>query len=347
MPSLQLQADHPDGLTLDFGGPRYVPRCYDGGNNFAKLDPEQCAFETARVAVVPLPYDSTCSARGGMREGPGRILQASWWIDCFHPHLQFDPCEVGIATLDDVHPHMGGPRHTIERIAQTCWNVLQYDKFLVTLGGEHTVTVGVCAALAAQFGPFSILQLDAHLDLRDQWEDTPWNHACVMRRMAEILTAVGGDGPRLLAQVGIRNVSPDEFAYLQTEQLAPFYARDLHERVAPQWQDEVLARLGPNVFITVDLDGFDPSVIPAVGTPEPGGLYWQQVVPLLRRVFRERHVLALDVNELCPIAGQNVSEVATARLIAECLAYKFAGEAHWRNWGVAHKSPGSGMVPPR
>lgn len=332
MTKLRILADHADGLTLDFTADRHAPRCYDGGNNFAKLDRDACAFETARVAVVPLPYDSTCSARGGMREGPGRLLQASWWIDCFHPHLQFDPCEVGIATLDDVHPHMAGPRHTVERIAHTCWNVLQHDKFLVTLGGEHTVTVGVCAALAAKFGPFSILQLDAHLDLRDQWEDTPWNHACVMRRMAEILTDVGGDGPRLLAQVGIRNVSQDEFAYVQREQLAPFYARELHERLTAQWVDEVLARLGPNVFVTVDLDGFDPSVIPAVGTPEPGGLTWTQGVSLLRKVFRERNVIALDVNELCPIAGQNVSEVAAARLIAECLAYKFAPIDSWQRW---------------
>ncbi|MSQ82302.1 MAG: agmatinase [Myxococcales bacterium] len=319
-------------LSWDDSVAAQVPRCYDGGANFGRLDRDQCQFSGAQVVVIPLPYDSTCSARGGMREGPARILQASWWIDFYHSHLRFDPADVGIATLDDVHPHMAGPQQHIERIAQTCWNALQFNKFLVTLGGEHTVTVGVCAALVRKFGPFSILQIDAHLDLRDQWEDTPWNHACVMRRMAELVTAAGGDGPRSLVQVGIRNVSSDEQAYLDERGLQPFFARDLHATSQQVWIEQILERLGPRVFVTVDLDGFDPSVIPAVGTPEPGGLYWQQVVAVLEQVFRRRQVIALDVNELCPIAGQNVSEVATARLIAECLAYQFAPPAAWKRW---------------
>jgi len=312
--------------------PAVRPRCYDGGANFGRLDAQACAFDTARVAVVPLPYDSTCSARGGMREGPGRILQASWWIDFFHSHLRFDPAEVGIATLDDVHPHMAGPREHIARIAQACDHALSFDKFLVTLGGEHTVSVGVCAALARKFGPFSVLQIDAHLDLRDQWEDTPWNHACVMRRMAELLAAAGGDGPGSLVQVGIRNVCQDEQAYLDDHGMRPFFARDVHETPTKQWVQAAVDRLGPRVFVTVDLDGFDPSVIPAVGTPEPGGLSWSQGTALLREVFRQRDVIALDVNELCPIAGQNVSEVAAARLIAECLAYRFAPADAWKRW---------------
>lgn len=330
--SLQLLAGQPTALHLEFADDPPLPRCYDGGANFGRLDSDQCAFESAQIAVVPLPYDSTCSARGGMREGPARILQASWWVDLFHSHLQFDPSDVGIATLDDLHPHMAGPHRQIERIAQTCWAALQRDKFLVTLGGEHTVTVGVCAALAAKFGAFSILQIDAHLDLRDQWEDTPWNHACVMRRMAEINAAVGGPGPASLVQVGIRNVCQDEHAYVAEHGLRPLFARDIHESGGTAWQDDAVARLGERVLVTIDLDGFDPSVVPAVGTPEPGGLLWPQVTGLLEKVFRQREVIALDVNELCPVAGQNVSEVAAARLIGECLAYKFAPADAWTRW---------------
>jgi len=326
---ITLAPHHPDRLELTFAASARPPRCYDGGPNFARLLGDQCAFGPAAVAVIPLPYDGTCSARGGMREGPARLLQASWWIDCFHPDLQWDPCEVGIATLDEVHPHMGGPARMVERIAQVCWNVLQHGKFPVTIGGEHTVTVGACAALAAHCGPFSILQLDAHLDLRDSWEDSPFNHACVMRRMIECVDAVGGDGARSIVQVGIRNVSADELEFVHDRGMRPFYARHLHGRPAALWHAEVLARLGPKVFVTIDLDGFDPSVIPAVGTPEPGGLLWHDVIPLLREVFRTRDVIGLDVNELCPIAGQNVSEVAAARLIAECLAWKFAPADAW------------------
>jgi len=303
--------------------PEPVPACLTYGN-FGFLDPPQSDYATAQIAVLPLPYDSTTSFKSGTRAGPRAILDASWGIDLLDEETGFDPGELGIATLAPVHPHMAGPEFEIHRITDACQSPLDDGKFLVTIGGEHTVSVGVCRALVDRFGPFSILQIDAHLDLRDSWEDTRWNHACVMRRMAEMLTAAGGDGPRLLAQVGMRNVSPDEWAYLRQEGLQPFWAREVVPDRSHAWIDRVLARLGERVFVTIDLDGFDPSVIPGVGTPEPGGLLWWDAVALFRRVFRERDVIALDVNELRPVPGEPASDIAAARLIAKLLAFKFA-----------------------
>jgi agmatinase len=197
----------------------------------------------------------------------------------------------------------------IERVAG---QVLDAGKFLVTLGGEHSITPALAGAAAARHAGLSVLQIDAHADLRDSYLDERHSHACAMRRTIEHAPIV---------QVGIRNMSEEEVRALPGLRTTVFY--DWNMRADPQWIDKVLAALSDTVYITIDLDGLDPALMPAVGTPEPGGLSWRELVTLLRRTFETRRVVACDVVELCPIPGLASPNFVAARLVYKLLTYQF------------------------
>jgi agmatinase len=277
--------------------------------NFASLDEEYASFERARVVVLPVPYDSTVSARAGTRDGPRAIIEASEDMELFDVGLGIEPYRHGIHTLPELAPHTGSPDAMAQRIEDVVGELLDQRKFVVTLGGEHTVAVGAVRAHAKRAPRFSVLALDAHSDMRDEYLDSKYNHACTLRRAHEVAP---------VTQVGLRSASVEDAALIRDEGLA-FYSP---ARLRAAGADDVVRHLSDDVYITIDLDAFDPSEMSAVGTPEPGGLHWDEVSELLTAVTASKRVVGFDVTELSPSLGPR----SCAQLAAK-LTYRLIGLA--------------------
>lgn len=288
---------------------------FKAGYNFLGLAEEDSSYEEAKAVIIPVPYDSTTSYRAGTREGPFAILTASRQVELYDLDLQCEPLMSGVHTLPELEPDMQGPAATLANIENAVRAVVADGKFPVMLGGEHSITTAPIKAIKEKYGDsLSVLQLDAHSDLRDSYENTPFNHASVMRRVYDLAE---------ITQVGIRNTCRDEIDFIRSvSHDGIFWA---HEINGPDlsWIDRVLKRLGENVYITIDLDAFDPSIMPAVGTPEPGGMLWYQTLHLLNRVIDEKNVVGFDVVELCPIPGNIASDFMAAKLVFKMLGRIF------------------------
>lgn len=276
---------------------------------FAGLSSPHPSLASSRVVVLPVPYDSTSEYKSGAREGPRAILDASAYLELYDHELDAEIHLVGIHTLPELEPVMSGPEPTIQRVYQAAKGVLQQDKLLVMLGGEHSLTLGPVRACCEKYSDLSVLQLDAHADLRDSYQGTPFSHACVMRRVWELCPVI---------QVGLRSLSREERDFLQEERSKPLYTgRPLDTNNV----ERVVSALSPHVYVTIDLDVFDPSVMAAVGTPEPGGLGWEQVLTLLRAVARRRSIVGFDVVELCPREGPSSCAFLAAKLTYKLIGY--------------------------
>lgn len=284
---------------------------------FMHLDAADTAFETARVVVVPVPFDGTTCYRPGTREGPQAIIDASRNLELYDAELRRSPYRVGIHTLRAVEPVMGNAAGMVDRIEQVTGHLLDQDKFVVTLGGDHLTSIGVVRAFAKRHPGLSVLQIDAHADLREEYEGSPLSSATIMRRVLDVC-------PRT-AQVGIRSLSEPEARLVEERKLPMWLASDIHAqtlRGQRGWIDEVVAALGDEVYVTIDIDAFDPSLVPGTGTPEPGGLTWYDVIDLLAAVTARKRVVGGDVVELSPLVEGHVSPVVGAKLV-----YKLIGMA--------------------
>ena len=279
------------------------------------LPQDRAAYDAARVVIVPVPYDATLSYRPGSRLGPRAIIEASRNVEVYDLELDRDPSIVGIHTLDEVEPDMRGPALMVGKVQEMVKSLLADGKFVVMLGGEHSLTSGAVAAHKAKFEHLSVLQIDAHLDLREEYEGTPYSHACVMRRIYDLCEFV---------QVGIRSGCGEEYAFAKKKKLRPFFAHELD--CGGKWMEEALGRLSENVYVTIDLDGLDPAVVPAVGTPEPGGLSWFDTLKFLRKVCDKRTVVGADVMELSPIPGNVQGDFAAAKLVYKLIGYVFGAQ---------------------
>lgn len=279
--------------------------------NFLGLPQRYCDYARSRFVVLPIPYDSTTSFQTGTREGPAAIIRASQQVELFDEELEAECHKAGVATLDPLTPNMSGPEAMHEDIFQTARHVVRDGKFLFGLGGEHSISSGLVRAVMTRHKRLSVLQIDAHLDLRDTWEKSKHSHACVMRRIVDL-------GARIVP-VGIRNISLEEHRFLKRRKIEPVTARQCHSD--DDWLDRVLNALSETVYVTIDIDGFDPSFAPGTGTPEPGGLDWYQVTGLLRLVAAEKNVVAADITEVMPIPGQAVTEFLAARLAYKLITY--------------------------
>jgi len=277
---------------------------------FLGIGPPHCAYETASAAVLPVPFEATTTYGKGTGRGPQAIVDASHQVELYDEELRRETYRLGVATLPAVE--VGGLPYerASERIAEAARRVLADDKLLVALGGEHSITPPLVEAAASICGPLTVLQLDAHADLRETYDGTPHSHACAMRRVTERHPAV---------QVGIRSLSADEAVLIEKGGHHVFFAHQMV--VNPGWTERALGLLRGNVYLTIDLDYFDPSLVPAVGTPEPGGPGWYETLSFLRRVAAQCRIVALDVVELCPITGQVVSEFTAAKLIYRLIGY--------------------------
>ncbi len=286
---------------------------------FVSPPAEYAAYERARVVVLPVPYDSTTTARAGARDGPAAIIAASEDMEVYDVALGYEPYRWGIHTLPELAPDSGSAEATIARVEEVVAELLADGKFVVTLGGEHTVSVGAVRAHARRVPELSVFAIDAHADLRDSYLDSPYNHACTLRRILEVAP---------IMQVGLRSAEAEEAALIRERKLN-FYSPQAYRKLrgGPR---EVAERLSDAVYVTIDLDGLDPSQMAAVGTPEPGGLLWDEVVGLLTAVVSKEpalseakgRIVGFDVTELAPAEGPR----ACAQLAAK-LAYRLIGLA--------------------
>jgi agmatinase len=290
-------------------------------HNFLGLDEEAADFERARVVILPVPYEATTSFGAGTGSGPGAIVEASRYIELYDQELDNEPFEVGIATLPALSLTGAGPEQAIGELRAAYDRILDAgpDKFIIALGGEHSISSAPILAwadrLRQQGKRLSVLQIDAHTDLRDEYEGSPYSHAAVMSRVKDSVEIVA---------VGIRAITSEEMQLVRrSENIHVFLADNIH--AGEEWMDDVLSRLGEDVYITFDVDGFDPSPVPATGTPEPGGLQWYPVMKLLRRVFEERTVHSVDIVELAPIPGYPAADFLVAKLAYKMIGYKFIG----------------------
>jgi agmatinase len=283
-------------------------------HTFGAIDPEDYPYEKSKIAVLPIPYEATTSFGRGTGGGPREIIQASRYMELYDDETKQDVSERGIYTLPDVASVVSSPADMVEGIYEAAKSVLEDDKFLVSLGGEHTITPPLVKAHLEKHAGLSVLQIDAHADLRDSYEGSKYSHACAMRRVLELTRAV---------QVGIRSISAEEVGALPSLPTRLVHAHEI--RSNPNWRDEVVEALIGPVYVTIDLDGLDPSIMPAVGTPEPGGLDWYQVCELLKEVATRHDVVGFDVNELAPIPGLTAPNFLAAKLVYKLLSHVFVG----------------------
>lgn len=286
--------------------------------NFGGLSKEILESRNPRYSVLPVPYDLTASYISGMRNGPRAIIDASTHMELYDDELKCEPYEAGIETLPSLEATAIGPEEMIRRVREATSEILRSKRIPVILGGEHSITLGMVQALLEKYPKMSVLQLDAHADMRDTYQDTPFNHACVARRISELCPIV---------QVGIRSLSVEESEFLRGEakagkkartKIATHYASEVIKGIS--W-DKVFKGLTDEVCITVDLDVFDPAIMPATGTPEPGGLGWYDVLGILRKAISKKKIVGFDVVELCPIPGNIAPDFLSAKLVYKMMGY--------------------------
>jgi agmatinase len=283
--------------------------------NFGGLPDEHSQYATSRAVIFPVPLERTTSYEHGTRNGPAAILAASRNMELYDEELELEPYKkIGIHTLPAIDTADGTLDEVISEIFTAQLALLEDDKFTVALGGEHSLTPPLVSATAKKFKNLSVLQIDAHADLRDEYQGNPASHACAMRRVVEVCPAV---------QVGIRSLSVEEAQAIPHLRTSVYWAKDIARAPMKSWIAKVLADLSPNVYLTIDLDGFDPAFVPATGTPEPGGLDWMQVTSLIRAVADHKKIVGMDVVELLPQPGDHASDFLAAKLVYKCLGYIF------------------------
>ncbi len=276
---------------------------------FAGLEPPYSDLQQARTVILPVPYDSTSEWRSGSRRGPQAIIDASQYLELYDLELDREIYKVGISTLPQVEPLLSSPQDMIDRVCKVVKSLIQKEKLVVLLGGEHSLSLGAVRAFKDVFPELSVLQLDAHADLRDEYLGTKYGQACIMRRIFELCP---------ISQVGVRSLSWKEKQFLTQRKLRPFYMSDLTSGTASL--DQIVDSLSEDVYVTIDVDVLDPSIMPAVGTPEPHGMSWRQILDIMESVTLRKHVVGFDLMEFCPGEGPG----SCAYLLAK-LAYKLVG----------------------
>jgi agmatinase len=285
--------------------------------NFGSLPEEYSTVENAKVVVVPVPYDRTSTWLRGADKGPAAIVEASGHMELYDIETDSEVYRQGIFTAQAIDGALL-PDDMVRIVRTRVRDYIEKDKFTVVVGGEHAVSIGSIWAHVEKNPGTTVLQLDAHLDLRDEYDGSKYNHACVMARVREFCPIV---------QVGIRSMDSCERQRMEQENI--FFAKDIYPRSclrqeeAGGWVSKVIERLSDKVYITIDLDVFDPAIMPSTGTPEPGGLQWYEVLGLLRAVCEQKSVVGFDVTELCPNERNKAPDFLAAKLIYKLLSYKY------------------------
>ena len=278
--------------------------------NFGGIDPAYPTFEEAAFVVIPIPYDLTSTYQSGSRRGPHAILEASGNMELYDEELCKETYLTGIYTLSPLESDARGPGEMVHVIRHATADVLAHNKIPVILGGEHSISFGVVQAMREKFPGISVLQLDAHADLRNYYQCSPYSHASVGRRISELCP---------LIQAGIRSMSAEEAAFMKESTIRTFSADFILEEQL--WWEKIAETLSGDVYITIDIDVLDPSIMPATGTPEPGGIYWKDILRLVRAVSSRCRVRGFDVVELSPIPGMVAPDFLAAKLVYRIIGY--------------------------
>jgi len=283
--------------------------------NYMGLEEEYSSFKKAKAVIFQAPYDKTTTYIHGAAKGPAAIIDASRYMERFDDELNQETFKAGIHTMDALPLENLSSEDMVEKVYAQALELFKANKFPVLLGGEHTVSIGAVKAAKEIYPDLSVLQLDAHYDLRDLYFGSKLNHGCVARRISEICPIV---------QTGTRSLSREEKDFLASGangRVKTISVYDILEM--PLWKDNVSNSLSEHVYITIDLDVFDPSMVPGTGTPEPGGLGWYEALSLLKEVTKDKKVIGFDVVELCPMEGNITSDFLAAKLIYRLLGYIF------------------------
>ncbi|MDQ5985145.1 MAG: agmatinase [Syntrophus sp. SKADARSKE-3] len=278
--------------------------------NFGGLDSEYRAYETAMFAVLPVPYDLTSTYQSGSRQGPAAILAASANMELYDEELEQETYRKGIYTAPPVDIDSRGPEYMMSSVERAVSDLLAGGKIPVMLGGEHSISFGAVCAMKKVYPKISVLHFDAHADMRDTYQGSPYSHACVARRIHDICPIV---------QVGIRSMSTPEAAFMKEKQVKTFSADFVLDE--PNWIDIVSAHLSGDLYVSIDLDALDPAFMPATGTPEPGGISWRHILKLLQTVAKKCSVRGFDVVELSPLAGMVAPDFLAAKMIYRIMGY--------------------------
>lgn len=299
---------------------RNFPDLFSTPHNFAGLTSPYADFKTATVVVLPVPYDSTTEWHSGTREGPQAIISASQYLELYDIELGREIYQIGIHTLPEIEPILSSPENMIQRVYHVARDLCQQGKFITMLGGEHSLSLGVVRALKETVEDLCVLQLDAHADLRDEYTGTKYSHACVMRRIFELCPIV---------QVGIRSLSQEEQQFIEENNVPSFHLSTSGSVTASP--EQIAYSLSQNVYISIDLDVFDPSIMSAVGTPEPGGMQWHEVLHLLKSICLHKHIVGFDLVELCPREGPSSCAFLAAKLAYKLMGYAFPDDFQQRS----------------
>jgi len=277
-------------------------------NNFGFLEKEFSDYKKSRFVILSVPYEGTVSYGKGASKGPAAIIKASQNMELYDEELDKENYKEGICTLKPLKAE-STPKKMVDSIEKASDKIIKDNKFPIMLGGEHSISTGLIRALKKKYKDLSVLQLDAHADLRQEYEGQPYSHASIMARTRELAKAV---------QVGIRSLSVEESKWIKKENLPIFWARDIYDN--EKWFDKAIEKLSNNVFITIDLDVFDPSIMSATGTPEPGGLDWYIIIKFLKQVCKKKNIVGFDVVELAPTKNHSCDFLA-AKLVYKLIGY--------------------------
>lgn len=275
--------------------------------NYAGIPDKYSRIDDAKVVLIPVPYDGTSSWQKGADKGPDAFLEASENMELYDIETKSEVYKKGIYLAPAVTED-SSPEKMVDTVYKTVKNYIKQEKFVTIFGGEHSVSIGTIRAFNESFEDLTVVQLDAHADLRPEYEGSTCNHACALHEASKKTN---------LLQVGIRSMDASEVEHMDENQV--YFAHDLYE----DWQDDAIGQMTPNVFITIDLDAFDPSILPSTGTPEPGGLFWYETLEFLKMMFKKKNVVGFDIVELCPNENEKSSDFLAAKLYYKMLSYKF------------------------
>ena len=276
--------------------------------NFLALPPEQAALDSAAAVLIPVPIDSTTSFRSGSRYGPSAIIAASAALEDYDLELGIDVAELGIHTAPPLEPHVGDPQAMAQRVQAAISHYAAMGKLTGVLGGDHSAAIGSALAWRERHPDLSVLYIDAHADLRDEYQGAGWGHGSAARRISEHCP---------VSLVGVRTLAIEERDYIQATGIPTWY----WPPSGSGYIDDIIVGLGPQVYVSVDLDALDPSEMAAVGTPEPGGMRWLDLLTLLRQVADARPIVGFDVCELAPNEGPAANAYTAAKLVQKLIAY--------------------------
>lgn len=274
---------------------------------------EDMDYNSSKIIVLPIPYDNTTSYKTGAREGPRAIIDASRYLESYNEELDTDISKIGIFTMEEMMPNVSSPKAMAEEIQKEVSIILNDSKIPLLLGGDHSISIGALGAIAESQKEFSVLHFDAHSDSRDSFMGSKYSHASVMARAKEVCSSCYSVGVRSIDKQGMKKDSGDIL-----------FRKDMHEKSIAEIVNVISNKIKKNVYLTVDFDVLDPSEMPSVGTPEPDGLRFYEIMSIIKGVFEHKNIIGLDFTELAPIPGMVAPNYLAAKLIYLTLGYAFS-----------------------